>query len=79
MCWSVRPSVPVSVPALAFEKALLQCAVADCVDPKDNQFLALAETAGADLIVASAPHLTSMHPWRGIAILPPRAFLVAIL
>lgn len=52
--------------------------VTDCPDPKDNKFLALAETAGAELIVASDPHLTDMHPWRGIPILPPAAFLVGI-
>ena len=120
---AIRPD---SVPALAFEKALLQfepCAseetlselaqvllrpkfeiylplcsrqefvdgyrrhiamvnvslqVEDCVDPKDNKFLALAETAAAELIVASDPHLTDMHPWRGIPIIPPAAFLVGI-
>jgi putative PIN family toxin of toxin-antitoxin system len=52
--------------------------VSDCVDPKDNMFLALAETAEADLIVSSDPHLTSLHPWHGIPILPPAAFLVGI-
>jgi len=50
----------------------------DCVDPKDNKFLALAETADAELIVASDPHLTDLHPWREIPILPPSAFLVGI-
>lgn len=52
--------------------------VSDCADPKDNKFLALAETAGAEMIIASDPHLTDMHPWRGIPILPPTAFLVGI-
>lgn len=52
--------------------------VSDCIDPEDNKFLALAEAAGAELIVASDPHLTRLHPWRGIPILPPAAFLVAI-
>jgi len=52
--------------------------VADCPDPKDNKFLALAETAQAELIIASDPHLTGMHPWRGIPIMPPAAFLVGI-
>jgi putative PIN family toxin of toxin-antitoxin system len=50
--------------------------VSDCIDPKDNKFLALALAAGAEMIVASAPHLTQMHPWRAIPILPPAAFLV---
>lgn len=52
--------------------------VTDCPDPKDNMFLALAETAMAELIISSDPHLTNMHPWRGIPILPPAAFLVGI-
>lgn len=52
--------------------------VSDCPDPKDNKFLALAEAAEAELIVASDPHLTDLHPWRGIPIMPPAAFLVAI-
>ena len=52
--------------------------VTDCSDPKDNKFLALADTAEAELIVASDPHLVVLHPWRGIPILPPAAFLVGI-
>jgi len=52
--------------------------VDDCPDPKDNKFLALAEVAEAELIVASDPHLTNMHPWRGIPIMPPAPFLVGI-
>ena len=50
--------------------------VNDCSDPKDNKFLALALAVNAEMIVASDPHLTVMHPWRGIPILPPAAFLV---
>ncbi|MFN3988540.1 MAG: putative toxin-antitoxin system toxin component, PIN family [Rhodocyclaceae bacterium] len=56
----------------------VSCTVSDCIDPEDNKFLALAEAAEAELIVASDPHLTSLHPWRGIPIVPPAAFLVAI-
>jgi uncharacterized protein len=52
--------------------------VTDCPDPADNKFLALAEAAGAELIVSSDPHLANRHPWRGIPIMPPAAFLVAI-
>jgi putative PIN family toxin of toxin-antitoxin system len=50
--------------------------VAECADPKDDKFLALALAVNAELIVASDPHLTQMHPWRSIPILPPAAFLV---
>jgi putative PIN family toxin of toxin-antitoxin system len=52
--------------------------VDDCCDPDDNKFLALADTADAELIVASDPHLTNMHPWREIPVMPPAAFLVGI-
>lgn len=52
--------------------------VNDCLDPKDNKFLALADTVMAELILSSDPHLTQMHPWRGIPIMPPAAFLVGI-
>lgn len=52
--------------------------VTDCPDQKDNMFLALADTVEAELMVSSDPHLTDMHPWRGIPILPPAAFLVGI-
>ena len=50
--------------------------ITECADPKDDKFLALALTVNAELIVASDPHLTQMHPWRSIPILPPAAFLV---
>lgn len=52
--------------------------VNDCTDPKDNKFLALASAADAELIVSSDPHLTSLHPWRGIPIVPSAAFLVGM-
>ena len=59
-------------------KVSVDLVVSDCPDPKDNKFLALAEVAEAELIIASDPHLTDMHPWRGIPIMPPAAFLVGI-
>ena len=52
--------------------------VTDCRDAKDNQFLELAETANAEMILSSDADLTVLHPWRGIPILPPAAFLVGI-
>ena len=69
---------------LAFVEGLLQHVrmvevtqlVSDCSDPKDDKFLALALAVNAEMIVASDPHLTQMHPWRAIPILPPAAFLV---
>lgn len=52
--------------------------VSHCADPKDNPFLALAFDAGASLLLASDPHLCSLHPWRGIPILNPAAFVAAL-
>ena len=48
----------------------------ECRDPKDDKYLELAAAGRADVIVSSdARHLLSMHPWRGISILAPAAFL----
>lgn len=52
--------------------------VTDCADPKDNPFLALALDAGASLLLASDPHLCQLHPWRGIPVLNPAAFVAAL-
>jgi hypothetical protein len=46
-----------------------------CRDPKDDQFLALALAAEADVIVSSDEDLLVLHPWRGIPILSPAAFI----
>jgi uncharacterized protein len=50
----------------------------DCIDPKANMFLALAETAEADPIMSNDPHLTDLHLSNGIPILTPATFLVGI-
>ncbi|MGS5089324.1 putative toxin-antitoxin system toxin component, PIN family [Hydrogenophaga sp. A37] len=48
----------------------------DCADPKDNMFLSLAVSVGADCIVSGdKAHLISMHPYRGIEILSVGDFL----
>lgn len=49
--------------------------VTDCPDPKDNIFLALADTSQAEMLISSDPQLVDMHPWWEIPILPPAAFL----
>ena len=71
---------------LAFAEAVRQrvsmvpvtSVVTDSADPNDNPFLALALDAGASLLLASDPHLCQLHPWRGIPILPPAAFVAAV-
>jgi len=46
-----------------------------CRDSKDNQFLALARVAEADLLITSDEDLLVLHPWRGIPIVTPANFL----
>ena len=43
--------------------------VTKCRDPKDDQFLALAISAEAKVLVFSDVHLLEMHPFRDIQIL----------
>ena len=49
--------------------------VADCRDPKDDRYLELALAAGAAFIVSSDDDLIVLHPWRGVSILSPAAYL----
>jgi len=49
--------------------------VRECRDPKDDKYLELALSAGADIIVSSDDDLLALNPWRGISILrPPSLF-----
>lgn len=50
--------------------------VPPCRDPKDNQFLALALACEADALVSTDADLLVLHPWRGIPIVTPAAFLL---
>jgi putative PIN family toxin of toxin-antitoxin system len=49
--------------------------VTDCRDPKDNKFLELAVSGKADRIITGDEDLLVLHPFRGISILTPKAFL----
>lgn len=49
--------------------------VTDCRDPKDNKYLELAFAAAAATIVSSDDDLLVLHPWRGVQILKPAAYL----
>ena len=49
--------------------------VVACRDPKDDKFLELAVSGRADVLVSSDGDLLTLHPFRGIPILNPRAFL----
>ena len=50
--------------------------VTDCRDAKDNKYLELALAAGAGVIVSGDADLLVLHPWRGVRILRPAAYLV---
>ena len=49
--------------------------VRDCRDPKDAKYLELALAARASVLISSDNDLLSLHPWRGIPILRPAAYL----
>ncbi|HRQ38391.1 MAG TPA: putative toxin-antitoxin system toxin component, PIN family [Chloroflexota bacterium] len=49
--------------------------IAICRDPKDDKFLELAISGEADCIVSGDKDLLSLHPFQGISIVRPDAFL----
>jgi uncharacterized protein len=49
--------------------------VTECRDPDDDKFLELAISGKATHIVTGDTDLLALHPFRGIAILRPQAFL----
>ena len=53
-------------------------AVRECRDPKDDCYLELALAAGASAILTGDQDLLVLHPWRGIPVLRPAAFLRAL-
>jgi uncharacterized protein len=46
-----------------------------CRDPNDDKFLEVALNGRADAIITGDADLLGMHPWRGISILSPTAYL----
>ena len=46
-----------------------------CRDPKDNQFLALVQGCNADVLISSDADLLVLHPWNGVPVLTPAAFM----
>ncbi len=46
-----------------------------CRDPKDDKFLSLAMAGSASVIVSGDEDLLVLHPFRGVEILTPAAFL----
>jgi len=52
-----------------------QQSITICRDPKDNKFLEAAVAGRADVIVSGDEDLLTLHPFAGIPILQPAAFL----
>jgi putative PIN family toxin of toxin-antitoxin system len=46
-----------------------------CRDPRDDKFLELAVHGRADILITGDADLLALHPFQGIAILTPAAFL----
>lgn len=46
-----------------------------CRDPTDNKFLDVAVNGRADVLVTGDRDLLALHPFRGVAILTPAAYL----
>lgn len=44
-------------------------------DPKDDKFLEVAINGGAQVVVSGDSDLLTLHPFRGIAIVTPAAYL----
>ena len=49
-----------------------------CRDPRDDKFLEVAVHGRADLILTGDADQLALHPFQGIAILTPAAFLEAV-
>ena len=50
--------------------------VRECCDPKDDKFLEVALNGRADVIITGDGDLLAMNPWRGIAIVSPKDYLI---
>lgn len=53
----------------------VETTVTECRDPQDNKFLELAVSGNATHLLTGDDDLLVLHPFRGIAILTPYAFL----
>jgi putative PIN family toxin of toxin-antitoxin system len=49
--------------------------IRECRDPSDDKFLELAVDGRADVILTGDQDLLELHPFRGVAILTPQAYL----
>ena len=63
---------------LAAKRIPVTTTIFDCRDPKDNKFLELAVDGQADSIITGDADLLTLHAFRRVDILTPRAFLEQI-
>jgi putative PIN family toxin of toxin-antitoxin system len=61
------------------EQVVVTEVITACRDAKDNKFLELAVCGRARHIVSGDADLLALHPFRGIAIVTPQAFLRGLL
>jgi putative PIN family toxin of toxin-antitoxin system len=52
--------------------------VKECRDPKDDKFLELAVSGNASHIISGDGDLLVIHPFRGVTMLSPQAFLALL-
>jgi uncharacterized protein len=57
------------------EPVVVRTQIRACRHPKDDKFLELAVDGQVDLILTGDQDLLTLHPFRGIAIISPTAFL----
>jgi putative PIN family toxin of toxin-antitoxin system len=57
------------------EQVAIMDVITACRDPKDDKFLDVAVNGRAICLMSGDPDLLALHPFRGIPILTPRAFL----
>jgi len=50
-----------------------------CRDPRDDKFLELAVSGHATHLVTGDSDLLTLHPFRGIQIVPPQSFLRSLM
>ena len=65
----------ISLILLRGEAVIPESEIVACRDPKDDKFLEVAVAGKADVIVSGDEDLLTLHPFAGIPILPPAAFL----
>src|SRR5260370_14947164 len=61
------------------ERVEITEAITVCRDVKDNKFLELAVSGKASHVISGDGDLLALHPFRGIAVVTPQAFLSSLL